>query len=227
MSAADEPGPWTRLRRSLRTRFLSGLLVLVPLGFTVLVLRFLYRTTAGALAPLVTELLGEMHPALLIVASVLALVAVIYVVGVVTANFLGRRLLALGEFILRRIPLVRPLYSGAKQVIDTFSVSDERSFQRVVYIEWPRPGLKVLGFLTGTTVTADGRRLHHVFVPAALMPTAGTLEFVPADQVEDAQMTVEQAMRMLISGGILAPETREGPKPGSNEVVPHEPREDA
>jgi uncharacterized membrane protein len=203
---ADQPSLWTRLRRSLRSRLVSGILVLIPLGFTFLVLRFLYNATAGALAPLITRTFGTLPEVLLMVLSVLALLVLVYLVGVVTAHMLGRRLLALGEALLRRIPLVKPIYSGVKQVIQTFSASDAQSFKRVVFIEYPRPGLKAVGFVTGETELPDGRRFYRVFLPSALTPTAGALEFVPVEAAEDAGLSVEEAMRMLISCGILAPD---------------------
>jgi len=202
-----------RIRRNIRKRLISGMLVLIPLGFTFLVLRFLYRATAGALAPLVTEVFGSLPPAVLIVLSVLALLVLVYVVGLVTAHVVGRRLLGAGEALLRRLPLVRPIYSGAKQVIETFSASDQESFRRVVFVEYPRPGFKAVGFVTGTTEAADGRRFCRVFLPAALAPTAGALEFVPCDEVEDADLSVEEAMKLLISGGILSPSRLEAQPP--------------
>lgn len=219
----DEQGKSLRERvvQSIRSRMVSGVLVLIPLGFTFLVLRFLFQTTAGLLTPITESLFGPMPEVLQAVLSIAVLLVLVYGVGVVTAHVVGRRLLWLGGVVLRHIPIVRPIYSAARQVIDAFGAGERKSFRRVVFVEFPRPGVKALGFVTGTVVGPDGRQLQRVFLPAALMPTAGLLLLVPSEEVEETDLTVDEAMKMLISGGILTPGRFEGGgAPPPREAIP-------
>ncbi len=130
----------------------------------------------------------------------------LYLVGLVTAFVVGRRLLTLGESIILRIPLIKSVYSLSKQVVDVFATSKSNAFRSVVVVEFPRPGLKAIGFVTGMMKDVDGKELTKVFVPTAPNPTTGFLELVPTEQVQATDMKVEDAFTMLVSGGVISPE---------------------
>lgn len=127
--------------------------------------------------------------------------------GIVTGRVLGQRFLNWGESFILRIPIIKTIYSAAKQVVDALSVPNRKSFKSVVVIEYPRPGIKVVGFLTGVTTDEAGVQWCRIFIPMSPLPTSGFLHLVPASEVRIADLTVEEAFKMLISGGVIAPDT--------------------
>lgn len=211
---------WRRVGHNVRTRVVAGLIVLVPVGITFLVLRFLLRSTAGVLAPLVTRLLGQLPDAVVAAISVCALVVLLYLVGVLTTYLVGRRLIAFGESVVARIPLVKTVYSASKQVVQALSLPNRKSFKSVVWVEFPRPGLLALGFVTGTIQDSDGTRFYKVFIPTTPNPTTGFFELVPSQEAREADLTVEEAIKMIVSGGILSPDRLDGSYP--NQPSPNE-----
>lgn len=199
--------------RHIRTRVLSGLLLLVPLAVTVVVVKMVFGLISTYISPMVAHFLGKVPGFWIPIIAVCIFVLFLYLVGLVTAFVVGRRLLALGESIILRIPLIKSVYSLSKQVVDVFATSKSNAFRSVVVVEFPRPGLKAVGFVTGTMTDVDGRELVKVFIPTAPNPTTGFLELVPAEQVQTTDMKVEDAFTMLISGGVISPE-RLMPVPG-------------
>lgn len=203
--------------RHIRSRMLSGLLLLVPLAVTVFVVRAVFGLIATYISPMLTRFLGDLPAFLVPVISLMVFLVFLYLVGVVTAFVVGRRLLALGEAIILRIPLIKSIYALTKQVVDVFSASKGAGFRSVAVVEFPRPGLKAVGFVTGRIRDADGQELVKVFIPTAPNPTTGFLELVPADQVQATDMRVEEAFTMLVSGGVISPERL---VPASGEPTP-------
>lgn len=211
MSARPRKGKkmsmWRQFQHDLRRRLLSGLLVIVPLGITAFVLNFLYIFTAGVLAPVVRSVVGEKPPYMLGVISVLVFLAVLYVVGLIATAVIGRRLIAFAERLIQQIPLVKTVYSASKQVVEAFSPQDRTSmFKSAVFVEFPRPGMMALGFLTGRIRTHDGVEYAKVFIPTTPNPTTGFFEIVPPQDVLHSSLNVEDAVKMLMSGGIIAPD---------------------
>ncbi|MEW6354705.1 MAG: DUF502 domain-containing protein [Planctomycetota bacterium] len=207
---SDEPtepkAPSGRFGASIRTRLLSGIVVIVPLGITVLILRFLFLVTAGYLTPVIQHAFGPLPAFYVAAISVVVLLALLYLVGFVATHMVGRRLIGLGEAILLRIPLVKIIYSAAKQAIEVLATPSGAAFKAVVMVEFPRPGLKAMGFITGAITFPDGRRLYKVFIPTTPNPTTGFLQFIPPDEVMETTMSVEEGIKMLVSGGILSPD---------------------
>lgn len=195
----------------IRRTFLAGLLILLPLFITYVLITFLFDIFTGVGAPLVTGLLrllganGLAYPLLPAVNLLLSL-AVIFVLGIVGTNILGRRLLAGFESLLLRLPLVRTIYSSAKQVVETFQ-GPGRSFQRVVLVEYPRKGAWTLGLVA--TERRDSLGLFPsdnvltVFIPTTPNPTSGYLVIVSPDDVKDIDFSVEEAFKFIVSGGIV------------------------
>ena len=194
------------VQRHIRKRLVSGLFVLVPLGVTILVVRLIFGLVASVLSPLVEVLLGPTHARFAPLVSVCAFVLLVYLVGVVTTRVVGLRMVSLGEKLIRRIPLVKSIYAASKDVIALISTSNRQAFKSVVLIEFPRAGIKSIGFLTGVIREPDGRQLCKVFVPHAPNPTTGYLELIPADQVEETDLSVEDAIKMVVSMGMLSPD---------------------
>jgi uncharacterized membrane protein len=195
----------------IRRTLIAGLLILLPLFITYVLIAFLFNIFTGVGAPLVTGLLrlfgaGELAYPLVLVVNLLLSLAVIFLLGLVGTNILGRRLLTAFEGLLLRLPLVKTIYSSAKQVIETFQ-GPGRSFQRVVLLQYPRQGLWSLGLVA--TERADnlnlvpGNKVLTVFVPTTPNPTSGYLVIISPNDVIDLDFSVEDAFKFIVSGGIV------------------------
>lgn len=140
--------------------------------------------------------------------AVLAVLLVL-LTGALVANFLGRKLISMGESVLNRIPLVRSVYSAVKQVIETFVSQDSRSFRQVVLVEYPRKDCWSLAFLAGDPVgevqEKTAQKVITVFLPTAPNPTSGFVIMVPEYEIIPLDMSVEEGFRMVISLGVVTP----------------------
>ena len=195
----------------IRRTLITGLLILLPLFITYVLIAFLFNIFTGVGAPLLTGLLrlfgaGELaYPLVLVINLVLSL-AVIFLLGLVGTNILGRRLLTAFEGLLLRLPLVKTIYSSAKQVIETFQ-GPGRSFQRVVLLQYPRQGLWSIGLVA--TERADNlnlvpeNKVLTVFVPTTPNPTSGYLVIISPNDVIDLDFSIEDAFKFIVSGGIV------------------------
>ncbi len=197
---------WRRLGAAIRRDFIAGLLVFVPVGFTVLGVLWILERLDQLVLPRVFRAVGleAQQPPLLGAAVTLGL---ILLAGALTRSFIGRAALLLWERFVRRIPVARSLYSVLKQFMETvFGGSDERSnFRRVVLIEYPRRGIYSYAFVTGRIPadpeTGAGPRVK-IFIPSTPNPTTGYFLLVPEEDAHDTGLTVDEAFRLIISAGI-------------------------
>ncbi len=196
-------------QRYVRTRLISGFLVLVPLWITYFVASTLFGVMGSVLQPLFRLLPWELSPAVTWFLSVLAFLLVVFLVGVITSRVIGKRLLRWGESIILRVPVIKNIYGAAKQVIDAISLPGKNAFQSVVLVEYPRPGLYALAFVTGVTRDASGQAWSRVFIPTAPNPTSGFLEFIRSEELRTLDMSVETAVKVIVSGGFIAPDRME------------------
>jgi uncharacterized membrane protein len=180
---------------ALRRTFATGLLVVLPLFVTVAVFRFLFRTLEGTgIATLIETLAGRRLPGL---GTALTLLA-IFLVGLLTQNIMGARLVNAFERFLLKVPLVRSIYGPAKQLF--MALGAEGNTQEVVAVEFPRKGLHMVGFVT----RREGGRVF-VFLPTAPNPTSGFLVICSPEEVHPLGIPFEAAMRLIVSGGIVSP----------------------
>jgi uncharacterized membrane protein len=199
--------------RDLQRNILAGLITAGPLFVTWLVFSFVLGALAKAGLPLV-ELLAAIFPGDWIsqpwIQSFLAILltlVVLYVLGRVTSLVIGKQALNVFEALLERLPFVAKVYTSVRQLIDSMMAKKD-SAQRVVLIDFPIVGQKSIGFLTRTLVdSSTGQELAAVLLPNAINPTSAFLQLVPADRVTETDLTMEQAMSMLMTGGAVAPET--------------------
>ncbi len=131
----------------------------------------------------------------------------IYIIGVIASNILGRRIINFGDRLLDRIPIFRQIYRGFKQVTDSLSGYrvEKAAFREVVLIEFPREGMKTLGFITNEIIDEKGEKLYAVYVPTAPIPTSGYFEFASEEMITRVNLTVDEAMKMIMSSGIVSP----------------------
>lgn len=190
--------------KQLRTFFLAGLLALVPVLTTWLVVSWLFGLLDGWTARWVALFLGRPVPGLGLVATVLVILST----GFIATNYFGRRAIALGESLIARAPLVGSIYQTVKQVTDAFARHDTATFKRVVLIPYPRKGSWAIAFATGVAGgeirSRTGTDLVSVFLPTTPNPTSGFLLMVPREEVLFLGMSVEEGMKLVISGGMLS-----------------------
>jgi uncharacterized membrane protein len=197
---------------SLRKWFFAGLLVVLPLAITVWVLQWILGTLDQTLLILPAgwqpdRLFGIHIPGF----GVLLALAILLVVGGVTSNFIGRRLLSWSDKVLNRIPVVRSIYSGVKQVSDTLFSENGNAFRTAVLIEWPRAGVWTIGFVTGSP---GGDVPNHlpgeylsVYVPTTPNPTGGYFVMLRKSDCIELRMSVDEALSYVISMGVVVPPT--------------------
>ena len=189
-----------------RGRFISGLLVLVPLAITLFVLKIILRALTGFVVPFLEPWMDDIPDYIVVTVALAMTLILIYLVGLITAHIIGRRLIQFGEAILLKLPIVKTVYAASKQVVDSFSNGTQAAFQAVVLVEFPRAGALCLGFVTGTILDGDGRSYFRVFVPTTPNPTSGFLMILTEEEVRFTDISIESGLRMIVSGGVLAPE---------------------
>ncbi|MGH0347581.1 DUF502 domain-containing protein [Sinorhizobium meliloti] len=199
----------------LRNYFLTGLIICAPLAITVWLVRSFIEWADGWVKPYLPSFYNPDNylPIAIPGFGLLVAVVVITLVGFLTANLVGRSIINFGESLLNRTPLVRSIYKSLKQIFETVLQDQSSSFKRAGLIEYPSPGLWSLVFIA-TDVKGEiaarfderGMDMVTVFLPPTPIPTAGFLLFVPRDKIIPLQMSAEDAAKLLISGGLVAPD---------------------
>ena len=198
---------------SIRRWLLAGLLVLVPLAITLAVLNWIVTLLdqtllilPGAWHP--DRVLGFHLPGF----GVLLTLGIVLLMGAIASNFLGRRLLMFGNALLRRIPIVRSIYSSVKQVSDTLFSENGNAFRKALLVQWPREGVWTIGFLTGLP---GGDVVNHlpanylsVYVPTTPNPTGGYFVMLKKTECIELKMSVDEALTYVISMGVVVPAAR-------------------
>lgn len=190
--------------KHLKTYIFRGFLAIIPLGLSYLVIRFLYLTVDTRVTRIIDKFLGFKIPGL----GILLIIILLYLLGLVASNWLGKRAFALIDQITRRIPLIKTIYTLGKQLAEALSIPEKQAFKRAVMIEHFRPGLWSVGFVTGGVVDKANReeKMIKVFIPTAPNPTTGFMVMVRESQVRDLDWSVSDAMNTIISGGIVGPD---------------------
>ncbi len=192
---------------------IAGILIWLPLGVTVMVVRLFIDMMDRTLLLLPVDyrpeaLLGLSIPGF----GILLAVLIILLTGMIAANLFGRRLVMLWEAILSRIPLVRSVYSSVKQLAETVFSSNGQSFRKVLLLEYPRRGLWTLAFQTGTDIgeaqSRTGQDVVNVYVPTTPNPTSGFFLMVPREDVQELDMSVDEGLKMIISMGVVVPQQK-------------------
>ena len=197
--------------RRLRTHFLTGVVVTAPIGITLYLAWLFITYVDGKVTPLIpAQYNPETYlpfgiPGLGLVISIVVLT----LIGAIAKNFLGRAVVGMGERLLARMPVIRNVYGALKQIFETVLAQSSMAFREVVMVEYPRRGLWALAFVTSKTkgevqnVTED--EVVNIFLPTTPNPTSGFLLFVPRKDLVTMHMTVEDGIKMVISGGLVTP----------------------
>ncbi len=208
----------------LRRIALAGLVILAPVALTIFVLKKLFEFMDGIFAPFIHRTLGlypDVHiPGLGFLLTILVVLAL----GWLSTNVVGRSLIQVAERLICRVPVAKSIYGATKGVLEAVSFDQAEAFKRVVLIEYPKENIFALAFVTGEaqwpSIHSDTSDLLLVFLPTTPNPTSGFLLLVPKSEAIDVPFSVEEGVRMVISGGILLPEM---PQTGSLEVPARQP----
>jgi len=233
----SETAPAPRPIAWLRNKFLAGLALVIPLFVTYWILSFVYSFLHDQSVPLLdnlarvynsmvgekfrVDLEGPGFQSFVSFGGFLIPILVVFGLGVLGTNVIGARMVAAFEQLLLRIPLLSFIYKSLKQVIDAVKGLGGSKFKRVVYIDYPSPGMRMLGFATGHYFDKlTNKAVTCVFLPTAPSPMTGFVIVVDSEKVTDAPLTMEEAMKLIFSGGLVGPESA----PGSSAPVPPAPK---
>jgi len=186
--------------QSIKTRIFAGLLAIVPIAVTFWILKFLFTFLDSLASPFLKKV-GIEIPGLGIILTLLF----IFVLGLFITNVLGKTLFNWGEKILAKLPIVNTIYNTIKQITSAFSGSTVKSFQQVIFIQYPREGLWTMCFVTNQSKNENGDTFYHVFVPTTPNPTSGVFIVIPKKDAIHPDISVEDGLKAIISGGILDP----------------------
>ncbi|MEI6647396.1 MAG: DUF502 domain-containing protein [bacterium] len=186
---------------------ISGILVLIPLAITLFILNVILASLTAFVRPLLHPFLGEIPENAITLIALCVTTLIIYFTGLVTNHLIGRRMISLGERVLMKMPIIKSVYSASKQVVDTFSSSTKAAFKAVAVVEFPRKGSLAVGFVTGSMTNPEGLLLYRVFIATTPNPTTGFLLILPAEEVQFTDITVEDGVKMIVSGGVLSPDS--------------------
>ena len=184
--------------QSIKRRIFAGLIAIVPIAVTFWILKFLFIFLDGFAAPLLKKVDIEI-PGLGIILTLLF----IFILGILITNVLGKTIFSWGEKILDKLPFVNTIYNTIKQITSAFSSSTVKSFEQVVFIQYPRKGLWTMCFVTNQSKNENGESFYHVFVPTTPNPTSGVFIIVPQKDAIHPDISVEDGLKAIISGGIL------------------------
>jgi uncharacterized membrane protein len=207
----------------VRTRMTSGLLLILPLVITLWLLKLVFGLVNDNVTPwvmrilLVTRIPETWHLNVTLLAPMIGLfltLLIVYAFGLLAGNLAGRRLWALVEAGILRVPLVKRVYGSARQLLDSFSAGGSGGFSRVVLLEYPRQGVWTIGFVTNENAAAlapnvaDGSPVA-VFMPTTPNPTSGWLAIVPAKAAIPLDISVEEGIKLVVSGGFVLPRRKD------------------
>ena len=194
----------------IKNSFLAGLATIVPLALTVYVLQIVLKITitlGGKVSEPLKQFVDVTFPGFNLLSSIIGLIFVIIIlilVGALARNVLGRRVVKWLESIFKNIPLIGMIYTTTKQIMESISGGGAHSFEKVVYIEYPRKNIWTLGFVTSESTNQSNEEFYHLFVPTTPNPTSGVFLIIPKEDTLDAEINVEEGFRMIVSSGIVS-----------------------
>jgi len=197
-----------RFGKKLRSQFLAGIFVVVPVGASILILIWIFSSIDNILQPIIRAIFGHSVPGVGFAVTLL----IIYLTGVIASNVAGKRFVRFWDSILSRVPVFRQLYNAIKRIMESFTMADKAGITQVVLIEFPREGMKSIGFITNEFTDKSGERLLNILIPTAPNPTSGFLQIVRESEVVRTKISIDDALKMIVSIGSTVP-------PGIKEMI--------
>jgi uncharacterized membrane protein len=193
-------------RKIIKRQFLAGLAILLPIGLTIYIVWILFNFVSKYFAPLLITIpfLREMPVVVLRVIGLLITLVIIWIIGLVATNIVGRKILRLPEVLLLKAPIVNRIYQTIKQIIQTI-IASKTALRQVVLVEYPRKGVYTVAFVTNI-YEEKGKRKFYLHIPTTPNPTTGFFAIVPEEEVIPLNMTVEDGIKLVVSSGIITPE---------------------
>ncbi|NIM03611.1 DUF502 domain-containing protein [bacterium] len=193
-------------RKAIERQFFAGLAVLLPIGLTLYIVWILFNLVSKSVSPLLIKIpfLQAVPVVVIRIIAVLITFVIIWIIGLVATNIVGRNILKLPEVLLLKAPVVNRIYQTIRQIIQTIIVS-KTALRQVVLVEYPRKGVYTIAFVTNT-YEEKGKKNVSLFIPTTPNPTSGFFLIVPEQEVIPLKMTVEEATKLVVSAGIITPE---------------------
>ena len=189
------------LVKKLGTQFVEGIITVVPIGAAILILYWIFNAIDNILQPAISYVWGHTIPG----AGFVVMILLIYLAGVIASNIVGKWLIRRAESALPWMPVFRQLYNGVKQILMNFTAPRDTGFMQVVLTEFPRKGMRAIGFITNEICDEPGKKLLTVFIPTSPNPTSGFLYIVKEDEITRTDISVENALKMVVSAGRVSP----------------------
>jgi uncharacterized membrane protein len=221
---SDALGHRRNITKRIRGNFFTGVVVLIPLVLTAFIIWKMFMFLDGILGGIAHDLIGLDAEYIRVPGvGIISLILITIGTGMVARNYVGRKIVNFGDKIVERIPLINRVYSAIKQISQAFLASKREVFQKAVLFEYPRKGLYSIGFYTQDTRGIVQNSIDHdvvsVFLPTTPNPTSGFLLFVPKSEIKELDLSIEEALKLIISGGAIVPRTNTDKPKGEQEVT--------
>jgi uncharacterized membrane protein len=188
----------------LRVHVIRGLLAIIPLALCYLTVKFVYTLTDKYIMGSVKEYFGYAIPGL----GFVLVLTMLYIFGIIASNVLGKKFFKLIGDMTNKIPIIKTAYQVGRQISETLSLPEKQVFKKVVFVDYLKSGVWLIGFVTGTVYAKESEEeLSKVFIPTVPNPTTGFVVLVSNAQILDPGWSVEDGIKMVVSGGIIGPET--------------------
>lgn len=191
-----------KILNSFKNVFLTGLFVALPIAVTIFVIIWFFKLVDSLLGDLLANVFNVYIPGL----GILTTIALIFAIGLLTSNVIGKKLTHYVEGLLLKIPIIKTIYSPAKDIMKNFSGKSSSSFRKVVLVEFPSEGMNSIGFVTKEYMQVKGKTMHAVFIPTTPNPTNGFLIYVEPHKYQDLYIPVDDALKTIISLGSISPD---------------------
>ncbi len=190
---------------TLKQRMIAGILITIPVFLTYLVLKLLFDVLDGPFSNNIHQMIRMVFPSFRRIPGMglVSLILLIYVVGLLASNVIGKRMLGWGEKLISQLPLVNHVYRASKQLTSAIAMRDKESFQRVVFVEYPKEDSYAIAFVTKDFEDETGQRMVAVFLPTTPNPTSGFILFIPGLKVISTKLSIEEGIKLVMSGGLV------------------------
>jgi len=190
--------------------FITGLFSIIPIAITYFIITKLFSVFSKPGQTLIKTIFPEVTlPFIDLIMGFILTFLFIYFLGLIVSNVIGRKLYSFLESILSRIPLVSYIYNTIKQITETLTVSQKHAFKKVVYIEYPKEEIWTIALVTGESKDKNGISYYQIFVPTTPNPTSGFMLYIKKINAKETDLSIDEGLKIVISGGMLAPEQNE------------------
>ena len=192
---------------SKKNYLITGIISLIPLAITYKIIETLFNWISGPGKKIINFIFPDQNmPFIVHITGFILTFLFIYAVGFIISNVLGKKVYGFFEKILGKIPLVSYIYSTIKQITDTLTLSQKQTFKKVVYIEYPKKDIWTIALVTGESKDKTGTEYYHLFVPTTPNPTSGFMLYIKQENAIETKLTIDEGLKVVISGGMLGPE---------------------